>query len=221
MAVANDNWVGYVPDIIVKHKVRWIEAAVACPVLTNMIVYYVECEHGNLMNEEMGRQDYKVGARGNVFSFLMPWEDIIVELEGVVSDEELCSLPHPPEVLQHLVRVVLRNGTQEMLKHLTKVRLRAHVVVQLGHLLIQRQHMDTVATGASALLPERIRAAQERHTAAVHRCYPPSQFGGDGAVPPVLLETIRAAWQRKKVSTQGPPPTCQFVARQECDAGRR
>ena len=205
MAVANDNWVGYVPDIIVKQQVRWIEAAVACPVLTNMIVYYVECEHGHLMEEQLGKQDYKVGSRGNVFSFLMPWDDIMIELGDVSSDEELGCLPHPPEVLQHLVRVVLRNGTHEMFKHLNKVRLRAHVVVQLGHLLIQRQHMDTIASTAGVLLPERIRAAQKRYTAAVHRSYPPEQFGGNGAVPPVLLETLRAAWKEKKIDTQGPP----------------
>ena len=145
------------------------------------------------MNEQLHRQDYKVGVRGNFFSFLMPWDDIMVELEDTASDEELCCMPHPPEVLQHLVRVVLRNGTQEMFKHLAKVRLRVDVVVQLGHLLIQCQHMDTIATTAAVLLPERIRAAQERYTAAAHRCYPPEQFGGDGAVSPVLLETLRGA----------------------------
>ena len=30
MVLANDNWSGYTPEIIVKHKVRWIEAGSKC-----------------------------------------------------------------------------------------------------------------------------------------------------------------------------------------------
>jgi hypothetical protein len=52
-ALANDNYHGYVTAIIYKYKVRWIEAAAACPIFTALITYYAEGERGHLMEEEM------------------------------------------------------------------------------------------------------------------------------------------------------------------------
>ena len=69
MALANDNFVGYVPEFIVEQLARWIEAAAACPVFTNMIVYYVEGHHGHVMKDEVGQQTARHAARGNVFTF--------------------------------------------------------------------------------------------------------------------------------------------------------
>ena len=47
------------------------------------------------MSEELGLQDYKIGARGNVFSFLMPWDDIMMEMNELTTDDELAAAPHP------------------------------------------------------------------------------------------------------------------------------
>ncbi len=45
-ALANDNYHGYVTAVIYKYKVRWIEAAAACPIVTALITYYAEGEQG-------------------------------------------------------------------------------------------------------------------------------------------------------------------------------
>ena len=52
MAIANHNFIGYCVETIVKYKVRWIEAAIACPVWTTMICFYLEEDRGHLMGEE-------------------------------------------------------------------------------------------------------------------------------------------------------------------------
>ena len=52
MALANDNSYRFVLDLIVKWSVRWMNAAVACPCFTTFIVYYIEGDHGHLMQEE-------------------------------------------------------------------------------------------------------------------------------------------------------------------------
>ena len=52
-ALANDNVCGYVTEIVSKYKVRWIEAAAACPVFTALITYYLEGDRGHLMNEDL------------------------------------------------------------------------------------------------------------------------------------------------------------------------
>ena len=56
MALCNDNMWGYSTDLIVTHKVRWIEAAAVLPCWTSMIVYYVEESYGHLLEEQVGRQ---------------------------------------------------------------------------------------------------------------------------------------------------------------------
>ena len=56
MALCNDNMWGYSTDLIVKHKVRWIEAAAVQPCWTSTLVYYVEESYGHLMEEEVVRE---------------------------------------------------------------------------------------------------------------------------------------------------------------------
>ena len=41
MCLANDNYIGYIPEMLIKLKVRWIEAAIASPVWTTMIVVHL------------------------------------------------------------------------------------------------------------------------------------------------------------------------------------
>ena len=55
MVLANDNFIGYTSDIITRYGVRWIEAAIVNPCWTNIMVYYVEGDHGHLMGEELGK----------------------------------------------------------------------------------------------------------------------------------------------------------------------
>ena len=50
-ALANDNFIGYVGEIIYKYKVRWIECAAASHVFTSVITYYVEGDRGHLLGE--------------------------------------------------------------------------------------------------------------------------------------------------------------------------
>ena len=52
MALANHNFIGYCVETIVKYKVRWIEAAIACPIWTTMICFYLEEDRGHLMGEQ-------------------------------------------------------------------------------------------------------------------------------------------------------------------------
>ena len=55
-ALANDNWYGYVHEVIVRWQVRWIEMAVVLPFWTSLVVYYVQGDRGHLLNEQGGAQ---------------------------------------------------------------------------------------------------------------------------------------------------------------------
>ena len=198
MALANDNFVGYVPKFIVEQRVRWIEAAAACPVFTNMIVYYVEGHHGHVMKDEVGQQTARHAARGNVFTFQMPWEDIHMQVNDLVRDDELLMRPHSPNVLAHLVKIELRNGSGEMLKHLKDVRLRSHVVLGLGLLLIDRHHEDVVGTSSGIVGTQRLRAMKAKYTSDVAELYPATVYDTFGAVPDAIIDALKSQWKKGK-----------------------
>ena len=69
---------------------RWIEAAAACPV----IIYYVEGDRGHLSNAEEHRLERACAVRGNVYSFHIPWEEIVRSLGQLVEGENVELLPH-------------------------------------------------------------------------------------------------------------------------------
>ena len=88
MASANDNMWGDISSFIVQYQVRWIEMAGVLPYWTCMIVYYVEADRGHLMNEVLKENQPRTAARGQAFTFLMPWEDIVKSL-----DQRVKSIP--------------------------------------------------------------------------------------------------------------------------------
>ena len=80
MALANDNMWGYISSIITQYQVRWIEMAAVLPYWTCMIVYYVEGDRGHLMNEVLKENQHRAAVRGQAFSFIMPWDEIVKSL---------------------------------------------------------------------------------------------------------------------------------------------
>ena len=87
-ALTNDNFQGYAHAFIVPNKVKWIEAVTACPFFSSQIVYYVEGKakgRHNLASEELGRAERAYGTRGNIYSYILPWESILRSAAGVTS----------------------------------------------------------------------------------------------------------------------------------------
>ena len=138
MALANDNWYGYVQDVVAHHGARWIECACASICWTSLITYQLEEPYGHLMNESMQGARSRTAARGNVYSFMMPWEDILVNLKKAESHGTRVALPHDGSVLAVLLRVHIVGGSLDVTKHLRDVHLRVGVVRCLLEELIQR-----------------------------------------------------------------------------------
>ena len=80
----------------------------------------------------------RVAARGNVFSFMMPHEDILVNLKKSVSSTTRVPLPHDGSVLAILLRVHIVGGSTDVTQHLKEVHIRPEVVVNLLEELIAR-----------------------------------------------------------------------------------
>ena len=104
MALGNNNYIGYVSKTLLENKVRFIEAAIVCPVWTSLICYYLEEDHGHLMKEEMqaGIASECVG----IFPSLL-CHGRTYWIQFVEHTKELL-VPHPPEVLAHVVRLHMK-----------------------------------------------------------------------------------------------------------------
>ena len=70
----------FISSIITQYQVRWIEMAAVLPYWTCMIVYYVEGDRGHLMNEVLKENQHRAAVRGQAFSFIMPWDEIVKSL---------------------------------------------------------------------------------------------------------------------------------------------
>ena len=138
MAIGNDNLWGYTSDIIVKHKVTWLEAAIVSPCWNQMIVYYVEVDSGYLMHEVTGAQKFRTVVRGSCCSYQMPWEDILQDLQANCTDRNLSELPRPQECLKYFLRVHLTVNGFHYKKHLKQVHVRPFVLLALLFFLIDR-----------------------------------------------------------------------------------
>jgi hypothetical protein len=165
MALANDNLWGYVSDVIYKHKVRWIEAAVAMPAWTCMLMFYLEADHGHLMDEVLKHAQYRTAVRGNCFSMQMPYEQILKSISETKENLRLdtdpaeLALPHGEDVVAKLLRMKIVVGTPDILKHVLHVTLRPHVVCALLDVLLAGGHPAFGPRSQRALWREKLHAA--------------------------------------------------------------
>ena len=177
MSLANDNWYGYVQDIIANMGVRWIECACASICWTSQIIYHLEEPYGHLMAHYMQGADARTAVRGTVTSFPMPAEDILRNLQAAIDQSSLIPMPHDGKVLSILVRLHL-TGKVEAKKYLKEFEIRADVVVRLFRELVSRGFPGYVNYSIDDL---------EKRTREL--------YGGPNAkfVPKEVLEEIRSS----------------------------
>ena len=151
--------------MLYKYKVRWIEAAAACPIFTALITYYVEGDKGHLLNEEAHRPKRGYAVRRNVYSFHMPWEKILQKLGSLLNNEDLPSLPHVPETLATVVLFSLRIGdVVDLNKWLPQAKLRPHVVLKLMCSLVDNKYsLGSRHSGAGRLKTHFARLLEQRY----------------------------------------------------------
>lgn len=144
-ALCCDNFIGYAHHFLVQHNVNWLEATIASPVFTGLVTYYVEGhdrDHFNLMDSVVGKAERSWGVRGNIFSFLLPWENILSQLFRKVEDGDLSEWPLSPETMLHIVRVRFIRGPKDLLQQFRDLRIRSKIVKKLAAIYIDRKVQD-------------------------------------------------------------------------------
>ena len=140
-ALANDNWVGPPLELLYTERVRWIEAAAACPVWTSMVCFYLEEDKGHLLEEHLHHSAHRVKVRGNVSSFSLPWEDVFIHLQRLQEQSPVEYLPHKVETLAALVKLTIKGARHSKVVDWVKgATVRPWVVTKLLNHLIDLDH---------------------------------------------------------------------------------
>ncbi|MGB1651984.1 MAG: DUF6570 domain-containing protein, partial [Acidimicrobiales bacterium] len=189
LALANDNYYGYINKLLITEEITWLECACSSLVWSTILVYYLEEPYGHLMLENVEGARGRTQARGNLFSFSVPWEDIEKRCAEAVQNWSEASekvraawqLPHDEFILSALVNVHIVGGTTDLATHLKGATMRPEVVLQLIEVLRQsgypgyttdfnsRDKVDermknlyTLKYGHKAFMPAKIKEAIEK-----------------------------------------------------------
>ena len=206
MCLANDNFTGFATELLYLYWVRWIELAVASPVFTCMIVYYIEGDRGHLLEERVGEATHATVVRGNAYSFHMPWEQLLRKLNQACDDLTCGTLPHEEEALAQMVQYNLRIGDlTELNEFVPQAKLRPFVVKKLLEHLIDRRHPALVGEHKN-LHGEALRAHVCR---LVDERYPEQEASlpegqRQGTIPPAVEYIMRQAQERPVDSRRSP-----------------
>ena len=154
-----------------------------------MLVYYVEGDRGHLMNEELGKQQFRTVVRGSCCSFHMPWEDIIECLQRNCLDKDVTEVPRLAEVMKYVLRVHMNVGGVDLKKTLKQLHVRPYVLLLLLDYLIDQNHEVFRGKGSAVELKQKMRSA-------VSREYPETEDGvpleeREGHLLAAILTTLR------------------------------
>ena len=88
IALANDLMVYYAPSILYKEEVTMMDMLCASVCLTSMICFSFEKYRGeHTFYTQVHMNNHRMGARGNVTSFPLPWQELLCQLKEVANEQ--------------------------------------------------------------------------------------------------------------------------------------
>ena len=145
MAIANDNYCGYVLQLIASGNVTWLECAAASVCWNILLVCYLEEPYGHLMLENMLGAQARTQVKVNLFSSVMLWEDVARccqqanggtrRAHGSAVGGHIAALPLSEGILATLASVHINGGSQGLVLHLPGVTVRFSTILHFIDLL--------------------------------------------------------------------------------------
>jgi hypothetical protein len=91
-ALANDMMTYYAPKILYEKRATVMEMICASVCLTSMICFSLEKKYRGKRAFDMNvhMNNHRMGARGNVTSFPLPWQDLLQQLRDAEGNQKKC-----------------------------------------------------------------------------------------------------------------------------------
>ena len=219
-ALTNDNFISYADAFIVREQVTWLEATIACPIFTGMITYYMEeqtrtshAAKGNrhLMTNALAQPTSTVAVRGNVFSFLLPWDSVMKKLSQAWADKDFTHWPLDQDTVAEILTVRLVRGHEALIDQFRQLKVRSRIVKQMANIYIENRYEDlmknakviTLLAAKDGNLRERFK---EHINKRVDEQYPPSVFDtAEGCVPEAVRVQALAAMDKEPAQLRKTP----------------
>ena len=84
-----------------------------------------------------------------------------MNMHELVSDEEMSTWPLPPMLVAQIIRLVIKNGSEELFKKVKMLQVRPRVVLGLGRMHLEQGHGECAKTAAAVLHAERARRLEQ------------------------------------------------------------
>ena len=151
-ALTNDMMIFYAPQEMYTHQMTVMEMICSSVCITSMICFSLEVKYGNMLDTHVHMHRHRVGARGNVTSFPMPWQALLAELQRLDRDQNVQiapDLPHTGKDLCNIVNVLLKSTDDAsrltLARFIHQARVRRDVVVEAILAAKCRQHRSYVS----------------------------------------------------------------------------
>lgn len=159
LALSNDLWFGYLPKMIYDDNVTYMELLCASICHPTMMSFQVNCYGWNLRKTKVHMQETRVGARGNMTAFQVPWENVFEEMVKL-REQSNVQLPRVGSDLLQLVQVVLQLDAkagekptqQERRELLASATVRREVVIKLVSTMKDLGHRDYSSVDMSEVI---------------------------------------------------------------------
>ena len=165
-----------------------------------------------------GSQEGHLAVRGNIVSFLLPWEKILAQLFQKIEDGDLSEWPLSPDVVRQIVRVRFVQGPEDLLSKFKELHVRSHVVKKLAHIYIERHVQDLADRPGVLQIHTYQRCADVTSSLKQHAdlrvdaLYPPVAHGQEGgALLPGLAELVQEQRSRPASARADPRPASSPV----------
>ena len=161
-ALVNDLMIYYPPALLYEEKVTVMVMICASVCITSMICFTLERKHREYraLDAELGADYFRMAARGNAASFLLPWEDMLNQLHNADHMDDLgnmVSLPRTGMDLANIMSILLKiasdsdDGNKATAKMIHQATVRRSVVIRLiehshsrGHRAYRHMNMDNI-----------------------------------------------------------------------------
>ena len=134
------------------------------------------------METAVGKLERAWGVRGNLFSFLLPWEQVMKELFNKFEEGDLSEWPLDRWAASRVVRVRMVRGPEQILNKCRDLHVRSWVIRRLAHIYIERHIADLadrpgVLRIHSYMKQSTVEGSLKAHVEQrVAQFYPPSEY---------------------------------------------
>ena len=96
------------------------------------------------MTNALGKPETTVAVRGNVFSFLLPWDALMKKLSKAWADNDFTRWPLDQDTVCEILTVRLVRGHEALIDQFRQLKVRSRIVKRMANIYIESHYEELV-----------------------------------------------------------------------------